>query len=895
MEQVLLDRLWIIICSVLVFLMQAGFLCLEAGATRQKNSVNVALKNLTDFAVSILLFWLIGYTIMFGVTENGWWTGVSQWSAGFTANFGTDETVFFLFQAMFCGTAVTIVSGAVAERMHFQAYVVLSALISGLIYPIFGHWSWNGLMAGDSNGWLGTLGFVDFAGSTVVHGLGGGVALAALLVIGARHDRFTSHGTQHNFYGSDSPRAILGALILWFGWLGFNGGSTLAFDDRVAVIILNTVLGGAGGLLFPLAIALGRGKQVQLEWITNGCLAGLVSVTACCHVITPTAAIIVGAIGGVVMSVSDRLLLRYRIDDAVGAVPVHLGGGIWGTLSVALFGDPEMIGTGLSPIAQLGIQALGAGGCLLWAGGTTLVILKVMRRFILLRVSAQEELLGLNIVEQGARSELVDMFEVMSEHQKTGDLKRRVPATPFTEVGQIALRYNQVIESLEQATARTNAIVNTAPDAILTVSPLDRTILTVNTIALKMFQCEESELLGKPVTDLFCLATFEPDFNPAAGALTQPIQEGDRVPLFWENLIYWVKEGTIVELVGRCPDGWTFPIELRAAPCHEGPHTTFIVLLSDISLRKLNEQALQKAAKDLRARNQQLTEALENLRRSQAQIQTEKISALGRMVAGIAHEINNPIGFIQGNLSYLGSYMDDVLGLVDLYQEHLPTPPVTIGNALEDLDLEFLRKDLPAVLQSMRHGVERIGTIVKSLRTFSRLDESSLKTVDLHESLDSTLLLLEYSLKNNDIQLVREYGSLPPVECFIGNLNQVFFNILSNAVEALSEMRGVRSPLQLTVTTDYEDGASVVFIHIQDNGGGIDPDTLSQIFDPFYTTKPIGEGTGLGLAVSYQIVVDEHQGKLTVDSEPGESTTFTIQIPRCQTTLSPQSQNTNYR
>ena len=347
--------------------------------------------------------------------------------------------------------------------------------------------------------------------------------------------------------------------------------------------------------------------------------------------------------------------------------------------------------------------------------------------------------------------------------------------------------------------------------------------------------------------------------------------------------------------MGRCPDGWTFPIELRAAPCHEGPHTTFIVLLSDISLRKLNEQALQKAAKDLRARNQQLTEALENLRRSQAQIQTEKISALGRMVAGIAHEINNPIGFIQGNLSYLGSYMDDVLGLVDLYQEHLPTPPATIGNALEDLDLEFLRKDLPAVLQSMRHGVERIGAIVKSLRTFSRLDESSLKTVDLHESLDSTLLLLEYSLKNNDIQLVREYGSLPPVECFIGNLNQVFFNILSNAVEALSEMRGVRSPLQLTVTTDYEDGASVVFIHIQDNGGGIDPDTLSQIFDPFYTTKPIGEGTGLGLAVSYQIVVDEHQGKLTVDSEPGESTTFTIQIPRCQTTLSPQSQNTNYK
>ncbi len=889
MEQVLIDRLWILLCAILVFLMQAGFLCLEAGATRRKNSINVALKNITDFAVSILLFWVLGYGLMFGATANGWWLNWSQWPV----DFSTDEIIFLLFQAMFCGTAVTIVSGAIAERMHFKAYVVLSAIISGLLYPIFGHWAWNGVMVGEANGWLGKLGFVDFAGSTVVHGFGGGVALATLLVIGPRRDRFTSQGTPRSFYGSDFPRTILGALVLWFGWLGFNGGSALTFDDSVAIILLNTILGGSGGLLFPLVLSMVRGRQVAVEWITNGCLAGLVSVTACCHVITPTAAIVIGAIGGVVMFISTRLLLRYRIDDAVGAVPVHLGAGIWGTLCVALFGNPDAIGTGLSPIAQLGVQVVGVVSCLIWVGGTTFLILKGLARFLPLRVSMREELLGLNIVEHGARSDLVDLFDVMRDHQRTGDLSRRVPAEPFTEVGQLALRYNQVIESLERATARTQAIVNTAPEAILSVCPRDRTILSCNTVTLTMFGCQDGELLGTPVTDLFNLHTFEPDLeqlapahDPAArDAIAQRIQRDEKPSLFWDSLKYWVNHGTITELIGRRPDSSTFPLELRAASCQEGNRITFIVVLSDISQRKLNEQALRQGAKDLALRNERLTDALEDLRRTQAQlVQNEKISALGRMVAGVAHEINNPISFIQGNLTHLESYMDSLMELITLYQDHLPEPPVAIGRSIDEMDLDFLRQDLPAILSSMGHGASRISAIVNSLRTFSRLDEASLKTVDLHESLDSTLLLLEYALKANNIHLVRDYAQLPPVECFIGNLNQVFFNVLSNAVEALEGVQGVQSPLMLSVTTEYEVGDSVVGVRIWDNGGGISPATVEHVFEPFYTTKPVGQGTGLGLAVSYQIVVDQHHGQLTVESTPGESTLVTIQIP-CRQSL----------
>ncbi|MEM6500940.1 MAG: ammonium transporter [Cyanobacteria bacterium P01_C01_bin.89] len=910
MEQVLINRLWIIGCSILVFLMQAGFLCLEAGATRRKNSINVALKNITDFAVSVLLFWVVGYGLMFGATANGWWTSWAQWPF----DLDTNQMIFFLFQAVFCGTAVTIVSGAIAERMHFYAYVALSAVISGLIYPVFGHWSWNGLQGGTADGWLNSLGFVDFAGSMVVHGLGGAVALVVLLIVGPRRDRFRKNLPPQSVNGSDPPRTILGALILWLGWLGFNGGSTLALNDSVPQILINTIVGGASGLLFPLLLTAIQRKPAKVEWLTNGCLAGLVSVTAPCYVITPTDAIVIGAIGGLVMLGFDYVLLRYRIDDAVGSVPVHLGGGIWGTLAVALFGDPDLIGTGLNSFTQFGVQLLGVGASLLWVSTTTIATLWTLSRFMPLRVSRREELLGLNMVEHGARSDLVELFDVMTTHKKTGDLSLRVPAEPFTEVGQLALRYNQLIASLEAATARTQAIVDTASEAILSVSPGSRMIKTASAVALEMFRCDEGDLIGTSVVDLFALEKLSldnlraengssPEMSsasplsaaPTEGALSSetlpqlltaeaPIhdpQPQDEQEIFWDNVKAWIKEGTRIELVGRRRDGEYFPMELRAALCQEGRQTTFIFILSDV----LKERTLRRTALEMHTRNERLKEALDQLRHSQSQlVQSEKISALGRMVAGISHELNNPISFINGNISHLRSYTDDLLSLIALYQEHLPESSPQIDAAIDTIDFPFIQKDMPNLLQSITNGSERIRAIVNSLKTFSRLDESSLKEADIHEALDSTLLLTEYLLKANKVQVVRNYCDLPLVECFIGDLTQVFFNIISNAVEALAGMKGARSPLILTISTDYEATKANpnVVIRIQDNGIGISSGNLGRIFDPFYTTKEVGEGTGLGLAVSYQVVVDEHQGQLTVDSVPGKSTTFTIKIPSRQ-------------
>ncbi|MGB0561998.1 MAG: ammonium transporter [Spirulinaceae cyanobacterium] len=449
-----LNTLWLLICAVLIFLMQPGFMAMESGLTRSKNSINVAVKNLVDFGVSVALFWLLGYGLMFGAGNS--WFGQSQFLLDVDRQ--VELAPFFVFQAMFCGTATTIFAGAVAERMKFAGYLVVAILVSGLIYPVFGHWVWGGLLPDllgvDQPGWLRGLGFYDFAGSSVVNLVGAWVSLAAMLIIGPRTGRFEPGHPTRKIHGSNLPLSVLGTLFIWFGWLSFNGGSLFRVGPEVAQVMVHTLLSGVAGMVVAGALTWWRRRTLEVEMLIYGSLAGLVAVSASCDVVSTPIAVIIGAVSGAVMLLVWNALEYWHIDDAVGAVAAHGGGGLWGTLAVGLFAQPEVLGTGLSKGGQIGVQLLGIGVGFVWAFGLTWLILKVVAQFMPLRVSLEEEEMGLNVAEHGAKTELYDLFQVMEAQAKTQDLSLRVPVEPFTEVGRISTRYNRVMDALDEKNAQ---------------------------------------------------------------------------------------------------------------------------------------------------------------------------------------------------------------------------------------------------------------------------------------------------------------------------------------------------------------------------------------------------------------------------------------------------------
>ena len=621
-----LDIAWVLLSASLVFLMQAGFLCLEAGTTRRKNNISVALKNLTDLGVSIIIFWSMGYGLMFGLSLQGW-MGQTQ----FFPNMGQGNAAtiaFFLFQAMFCSTAVTILSGAVAERMSFKGYLLIACVISGVLYPVFGHWVWNGLNQSATSGWLESRGFIDFAGSSVVHSLGGWMALAAVLVIGPRLGRFSKKRV-HNIPRSDTPLALLGTLLLWFGWFGFNGGSTLALNGQVPGILANTLLAGAAGMTVPLLWLLIWQDKVSVTLIMNGAIAGLVSITANCHAVSSFSALIIGSVGGLIMLLLDWALIQWHIDDAVGAIPVHLGAGVWGTLAVAMFSDLEALGTGLGRLEQLKVQLSGVLACGLWAFGGSLMILLLLNRWGTLRVTHRQEYLGLNIAVHGEHSEFNDLYMTMKEHAQ-GALSRRAEANSFTEIGQISGWYNQVVQALERATTKTNAIITTAVDGILTVTPGSLTIQSANPAIEKIFGYEAGSLIGQPVTRLMGDdATLE---HIEDAVLQEEQKRAYAIALLQQGN----QTGNVLDAVGFHKHGHPIPLEITTTVSASDSHAFWTILIRDVTARKTAEAALHHAeftALAERRQKEELKIIVDELKWSQAQLlQTEKMTSLGRLV-----------------------------------------------------------------------------------------------------------------------------------------------------------------------------------------------------------------------------------------------------------------------
>ncbi len=444
MSTKLIDILWVLTSMMLVVFMQVGFLFIESGLTRAKNSINVAIKNMCDFSISGMVYWVFGFGIMFGTSFLGL-AGKDHYFMDL-ADTEFQQVVFFLYQLAFCSTAITIVSGAVAERMYFFAYLVNSFLMALLVYPIVGHWAWGGgFLENAGQGWLASLGFVDFAGSIVVHATGGSVALAILMIIGPRTGKYPEDNSPPKIInGSNVPLAVAGGIILWIGWIGFNGGSTFAFNKTVPAILANTILAAVSGLLSALFSFWKHKGYTSASAPLNGSLGGLVAITACCHVVSTPEAVFIGAVAGLLVILSSEALEKLKIDDAVGAIPVHTVSGLWGALCVGLFGDLEAIGTGLDRWEQIGVQALGSFAICAFAFLIIYILLSIFNLFKPIRISLEDEFSGLNVTEHRASTELIALFRIMDHQYQTGNLREKVPVEPFTEVGQIAERYNMV-------------------------------------------------------------------------------------------------------------------------------------------------------------------------------------------------------------------------------------------------------------------------------------------------------------------------------------------------------------------------------------------------------------------------------------------------------------------
>ncbi len=390
--QYIFNTLLFLMSGFLVMWMAAGFTMLESGLVTSKSVSAICAKNIGLYSIAGLMFWLVGYNLAYGIPEGGYIGSFTPWSDGSAVDTGYSDGSDWFFQMVFCATTMSIVSGTLAERIKIWPFFLFAAILTGIIYPIEMGWQWGG-------GWLSAAGFSDFAGSTLVHAAGGAAALAGAIVLGARTGRFGSSGgvkSMTPFAASSIPLATLGVFILWLGWFGFNGGSQLAagtFDDvtSVATIYINTNLAAGGGVMTAAIISRLLGGKTDVVMMLNGAIAGLVAITAEPLTPSPLAAIFIGAIGGLVMYFSTKLLFKLKIDDVVGAIPAHLVAGVWGTLAVPLTnGD-----------VSFGAQFLGTISIVVFVFVVSLIVFQIMKATIGLRISKEAERLGTDKAEVG--------------------------------------------------------------------------------------------------------------------------------------------------------------------------------------------------------------------------------------------------------------------------------------------------------------------------------------------------------------------------------------------------------------------------------------------------------------------------------------------------------------
>ncbi|QDT94788.1 ammonium transporter [Gimesia aquarii] len=810
--------IWVLTCTSLVFLMQAGFCCLESGLSRSKNSINVVLKNIVDFFIGALLFWLLGYGLMFGNSFHGL-LGTSHFAFEDSSNTHW-MTVVFLFQLVFCGTAMTISSGAVAERMKFRSYLFLACAIGAIVYPLFGHWAWAKTLAGDPSGWLGKLGFIDFAGSTVVHSVGAWSAMATVLILGPRTGRFSQKSNQTHFSSSNLPLAGLGVLLIWLGWFGFNGGSTLALNSEVPVIFLNTILAGISGGLCALFWVMMTSKQISVEKVFNGSLAGLVAITASCNAVSYTSAILIGAIAGVVMLASLHLLeKRFQVDDVVGAIPVHGFAGAWGTLAVAIFADIEHFQNGVSRVQQFGIQALGVVTCFLWSFGVIWICMSFLNRFKPIRVTVEEEKIGLNVVEHGASTELHQLLKTMVANEK-GENALRADIDSFSEAGIVGYQYNRVLDAQEMLLAnvkdretRYRSIMDNVIDAVITINPRGF-IEEFNLGAEQLFGYQNHEAIGKNIDLLIPLKQEQRQDKNTIDALNPELRKAI---------------GGRQEIIAQRKDGSTFPAELALSSVVLADRNIFTGIIQDISKRKEYEKSLNEARYKAEAANQAKSEFLANM----------------------SHEIRTP--------------MNSILGFAD----------ILLGNLNDEENIE----SATIVKRNGEHLIE----IINDILDLSKIEAGKITLenmqINTREIVSDIASLMQFKADSKGLNFIISFQNPIPetITSDPTRLRQILINLLGNAIK-FTKSGSVELRTQLIQS---KDASPQLQFDIIDTGIGLSEEAISQIYQPFTqadnsTTRKFG-GTGLGLTITKRLV-EMLGGMIQVKSTVNQGSTFTVTV-----------------
>ena len=805
---------FVLSCAAVVFLMQAGFCLLESGMVRSKNSINVAVKNIVDCSITMLLFVGFGFSMMFGASIGGF---VGNPLTALDMN-DPRMVTFIIYQLVFCSAAATIVSGAIAERVKLTSYLVMVLVVSGFVYPTFGHWAWGGALTGTEAGWLKELGFIDWAGGSVVHIVGGFCALAAAQAVGKRINVSNAGLTG----GHSLTLAILGVFLLWFGWWGFNGGSGLAANEDLPRIILITNIGAVAGGLTAYIYSQLTLRRVEVIPLITGVLAGLVSVTAACHVLSVGSAAFCGAVGSVFALFVTNKLPKIGIDDAVGAFPVHGIAGVWGVIAFGLFAPESELLAG-SRIDQIKVQAIGATTAASFSYLTVLGAMNLLKLVTPIRVTAEEEKVGLNVVEHGATNAVTDLVMELDEHGRTGDFSRGIEADANSEVGQIAAGYNRVIQRvqseisnhqetnrwLEEERLRMQSILDHAGVGIYQLEE-DGTISSVNDQLLEMLGYKSLESIAtsqKQQPDH--LLPWQKKENGNAEFMRSQFDRGAAIKKLES------------EIVG--PDGEALWVLESLVPVRDqnGNLHNWLGTLHDITEQKQASIAEIEIAK-------------------------AKSDAKGEFLASMSHEIRTPLNGVIGMLDLLdaGTLPIKEQNFVSIAKNSAGSLLSLINDILDFSKIEAGHMELEAIEFNLRDLVEQVAEQFAYHAHVKNLEMNC----QISDELPDTLV--------GDPERLR----------------QVIINLIGNAIKFTEE-----GEINVCATRR----GSVMRISIQDTGIGMDEATRETLFQSFTqadasTTRKYG-GTGLGLAISNKLV-DLMGGRIRVNSEPQQGSEFWFEL-----------------